>query len=114
MVDDEVPTSRWEAADWLAQRHPWVRELVARIVPGGTTRDDWLEELTAAVQGTETFDRQWAEYARAHPAPREDAWWDTWVDAGPVPPAAVQAFGVMSSGEKNLLRLVATLGGRVP
>ncbi|WP_315093237.1 hypothetical protein [uncultured Cellulomonas sp.] len=54
MVHEPVPAGSWEAADWIARRHVWVRGLVARIVPGGTTSENWLEELTAAVVGVET------------------------------------------------------------
>lgn len=73
MVDEQVPAGSWEAADWIARRHVWVRELVARIVPGGTTSENWLEEPTAAVVGVETHRHEWHEYEPAHPEPTDES-----------------------------------------
>ncbi|WP_426519616.1 hypothetical protein ACPPVQ_05970 [Diaminobutyricibacter sp. McL0618] len=112
---EPAPDSAWvAAADWIAERHEWLRQLVARIVLGGTSADDWLDQLVDAVIGFEEHELAWLEYERQHPAPRPESQYDAWFAAGPVATPGVQAFGLMSSGEKNLIRLVATLGGRVP
>ncbi|WP_053202939.1 hypothetical protein [Jiangella muralis] len=109
----EVPTDAYAAADWLAGRHPWVRQLVERIAGSIDAHPGWLDVVTAAVNGQLADAAAWEAYEARHPAPDDDdAFWE-WHAHGPKTSAEVQAFGVMSSGEKNLVRLVATLGGRV-
>ncbi|PZF81591.1 hypothetical protein [Jiangella anatolica] len=109
----EVPTDAYAAADWLAGRHPWVRQLVERIAGRIDDHPDWLDVITQAVNESEGDGAAWVEYERRHPAPDDDAAFWEWHAQGPKASPHVRAFGVMSSGEKNLVRLVATLGGRV-
>ncbi|SDU74884.1 hypothetical protein [Jiangella alkaliphila] len=109
----EIPTDAYLAADWLAARHPWVRQLVERIAGPVDRREDWLDVLTQAVNDSDGDGAAWVEYERRHPAPAEDAAFWEWHAQGPQPAPPVRAFGVMSGGEKRLIRLVATLGGRL-
>lgn len=109
----EIPTDAYIAADWLAARHPWLRQLAERIAGPIDRREDWLDILTHAVNDSDGDGAAWVEYERRHPAPADDAAFWEWHAKGPQPSPEVRAFGVMSSGEKRLMRLVATLGGRV-
>lgn len=115
MADTTVkaPSDVYRAADWLADRHPWVRQLVERIAGPIDQHPDWLDTITSAVNDQLAHSAAWAEYENRHPAPDDDAAFWEWQAQGPQAPETVRAFGVMSSGEKNLVRLVATLGGRV-
>ncbi|SDU26413.1 hypothetical protein [Jiangella alkaliphila] len=109
----KAPSDLWRAADWLAGRHPWVRQLVERITGPLILREDWLDVVTRAVNESDADGVAWVEYERRHPAPSDEVAFYRWQDAGPQSTPIAHAFGVMSSGEKNLVRLVATLGGRV-
>lgn len=80
---------RWKDARWLVGRHPRMQSLCERV---GAVDDDkdgrWPDVDTLA------------DVIRAYDAEREGPW--------------VRAFGVMSSGEKRLLRVLATMApGRV-
>ncbi|WP_026874748.1 hypothetical protein [Jiangella gansuensis] len=109
----EIPTDAYAAADWLAVRHPWVRQLAERIAGPIDEHPGWLDVVTQAVNGQLADAAAWEAYEARHPAPDDDAAFWEWHARGPQASHEVQAFGVMSSGEKNLVRLVATLGGRV-
>ncbi|WP_116949398.1 hypothetical protein [Jiangella endophytica] len=109
----DVPTDAYAAADWLAARHPWVRQLVERIAGRIEEHPGWLDAVTAAVNGHLADAAAWEAYEARHPAPDGDAAFWEWHAQGPKVSPEVRAFGVMSSGEKRLIRLVATLGGRV-
>lgn len=110
-MDDEVPSNPHDAAEWIARRRSWVRELFARIVVGGTDNADWLHHLTATLVGVEAYRVRWTDRVEAKPEPLNPARWETWADNGPRPTPDVSAFDVMSSGEQRVLRLVAALGG---
>lgn len=109
----KVPSDPYGAADWLAEQHPWLRSLVERIAGPTDDHPDWLDTITQAVNGHLADAAAWEAYEARHPAPAEDAAFWEWHAQGPQTPPEVQAFGVMSTGEKNLIRLIATLGGRV-
>lgn len=109
----EIPTDAYAAADWLAARHPWVRQLAERIAGPIDDHPGWPDTVTAAVNEHLAHSAAWSEYEDRHPAPDEDAAFWEWQERGPKASPPARAFGVMSSGEKNLIRLVATLGGRV-
>ncbi|WP_026874254.1 hypothetical protein [Jiangella gansuensis] len=72
-----------------------------------------MDVITATVNEHLAHSAACAEYEDRYPAPDDDAAFWEWQERGPQASREVQAFGVMSSGEKNLVRLVATLGGRV-
>jgi hypothetical protein len=110
---------RYAAATWLLGRHPQLARLAARIPgligadAGGPYHD--LDVLTDAVNGHHANNQEWADYQYRCPPPSDDGTYDRWVDAGPQPSVAVKAFGVLSSGEKARLRLLAMFAGdRVP
>ncbi|TDE12626.1 hypothetical protein [Jiangella asiatica] len=108
----EVPPSPYLAADWLAARHAWVRQLAERIA-GPLDHDvNWPDTIAQAVRDCEANQAAWAEYERRRRAPEDDAAYARWEANGPTSTPEAHAFGVMSSGEKNLIRLVATLAGR--
>ncbi|WP_116949230.1 hypothetical protein [Jiangella endophytica] len=109
----QAPSDVYRAADWLAGRHPWVRQLVERIAGRIDVHPDWPDTVAGAVNGHLAHSAAWAEYEDRFPPPDDDAAFWEWQERGPQASREVQAYGVMSSGEKNLVRLVATLGGRV-
>lgn len=112
------PGDRYEAADWLARRHDRVRYLADRL--GALEARQPVQEgvgmnpdvIAQAVYDAEIHNAEWAVYVRHHrpPGGDDDARYEAWLDAGPAGTPGAQAFGPMSSGEKNLVRLLATLG----
>ncbi|RIQ11122.1 hypothetical protein [Jiangella rhizosphaerae] len=79
----EVPADPYAAADWLAARHPWVRQLAERIAGPIDRREDWLDVLTRAVNESDGDGAAWVEYERRHPAPDDDAAFWEWHAQGP-------------------------------
>jgi len=118
-TEDKPPTNTYVAADWIVKRHPWAREMVERVVgPLGNIDDnhDWLEDLAQAVRDHATHTAEWQGYESRHPAPPwEDdneepgRKYDAWLNAGPKPTPGAAAYGPMSSGERRIVRLIATL-----
>ena len=104
----QPPSSNpYVAADWLRRRHPRVAELVARVA--GRDTEDWVDELARAIGDCVENNRAWDAYERVHRAPDDNEAWEAWHAAGPENTGRGSAFAVMSSGEQNLVRLVATL-----
>ena len=128
---EQVPSidNRPAAALWLVRRSPQLTATCRRI---GVLR---YSGRGAAAQAVESVDPDkvaqviydsdahaaaWDLYEASHPAPvptwnatsdeDEGRAYSAWLADGPSPNAGVAAFGVMSSGEKALLRLLATLG----
>ena len=118
---DQAPPrgNRYLSATWLLGRHQHLADLAARVPgvvcldPDGLYLD--LDALAEAINGHHANGRAWADYEHRHPAPHDDRDYDRWVAAGPQPEPAVKAFGVMSSGEKARLRLLAVFSAdRIP
>jgi hypothetical protein len=116
LLSVEAPCEVYAAADWLRSRHPWVDQLVRRIVGAGDDDSgqgwaggDWLDELAGAVNDGADHAAAWREYAARHRAPDGERAYVAWVDAGPAISVRGAAFAVMSGGEQRLVRLVATL-----
>ena len=106
------PSNNYQAADWLIARHEFARSNVARVVGRDPLADDefdWLEALADAWIATREHDAEWALYAARTREPRDDDAWEAWRAAGPEASPAVHQLGVMSSGERRVVRLVATL-----
>lgn len=111
-ISEVPPTNNYQAADWLIARHPWARENVARVVGRDPLADedfDWLEALADAWIDAREHDAAWGDYADRNREPSDGDAWEAWREAGPHASPAVHQLGVMSSGEKRMARLVATL-----
>lgn len=121
---DKPPTNTYQAADWIVKRHPWAREMVERVVgPLGDVDSNhgWLNELAQAVLDHAEYLEEWRRYEHRTPPPLEvndsderryKAWereCDAWEAAGPKPTSGAAAYGPMSSGERRIVRLIATL-----
>jgi hypothetical protein len=120
MTTTTPPTDPYEAAQWLLDRHRWPARLVARVAdttqPAGWWYDDdgqthtgWLDDLAQGFDDLDTWTRARTTWERTHPAPRTDTGWDTWDASGPQPTPTAQALACMSTGERDTLRLLATL-----
>lgn len=115
---DTAPSNRYAAADWLAGRHQRVMRLAERLgaadpAAGDTGFDP--DVIAQAVYEHDAHAALWQLYEAQHPAPgpydeHESPAYDEWEQAGPKATARAAAFGVMSSGEKAIVRLLATLG----
>ncbi|WP_125775355.1 hypothetical protein [Antribacter gilvus] len=105
------PTDPYQAADWLVNRHEWARQLVARVIPGGTTDPDWLDHYAHAFAAYEDHATAWKTYRATHWISdyATDTEYDAWQAAGPQAPPAAASLGAMSSGEARMCRLIATL-----
>lgn len=111
-ISEIPPSNSYQAADWLLTRHPWARQNVERVIGRDPLADDeydWLEALADAWTAAQEHDAAWADYTRRTREPRDDDAWEVWHSAGPQASPAVHQLGVMSSGEKRMARLVATL-----
>lgn len=121
---DTPPTNTYQAADWIVKRHPWGREMVERVVgPLGDVdaNHGWLNDLAQAVLDHAEHLEEWRRYKDRTPPPYEPddsdarkyrAWereYDAWEAAGPKPTPGAAAYGPMSSGERRIVRLIATL-----
>lgn len=120
--------NRWPAALWLVQRSPQLTAMCRRIGVlrySGRGAAQAVESVDPDKVAQVVFDSDahaaaWDVYEANHPYPAagrdamsdddEDRAYSAWLADGPSPNAGVAAFGVMSSGEKALLRLLATLG----
>lgn len=126
---DTAPPDPYQAANWVAERHPWARELARRVV--GITEEDWIngrvptywiDDLAQAVLDHQANGVEWAEYELRTPPPPEqydeaasERAYERWQQAGPKGTFGARAYGPMSSGEKRGIRLLATLSRkRVP
>jgi len=100
------------AGSWLLARHPWLKQLVSQIVPTDARREGyWLTYLANAVNVADESTHAWQAYAASTVAPDTDEAFALWQAAGPPPATApARAYLSMSSGERSVLRLVATLG----
>lgn len=110
MDDEQVPANHYQAADWLRARNPVLDKLVQRIAGDS---DNWLDEILGAVLDDTDFLTAWDAYVEQNPKPGRNAneyAWDAWENAGPQRTARAGAFAVMSSTEKRVIRLAATLG----
>jgi hypothetical protein len=117
--DEHAPADINRAAAWLRAGHPWLDELLTRVV-GPAEPDDlyarWLDVLVEGFNDLTEDRRAWEEYARTHPEPSQEGRWQTWHDAGPkLRTPAGRALAPMSGGEIRVLRLMTTLavGARV-
>lgn len=120
-----APADPYQAANWLYDRHERVRGLVDRIAPWKSLDSDSVtidvDAIAQAVHDDAANDAEWEAYRDRHPEPHtsmfteegEEAW-EVWQQAGPKPTELAAAYGVMSSGEKILVRLLATLSPTVP
>jgi hypothetical protein len=111
---DKAPAHPYDGAGWIVERHEWAQEIVGRVVGSlEPTHDDegahWLDRLAQAINDRYAWGLAWDEYKARTREPEDDAAWDAWEQAGPQPTPGARAFGVMSSGEKRLARLIATL-----
>ncbi|GAB3881458.1 hypothetical protein [Terrabacter terrigena] len=121
VIDDPAPADSYEAAAWLRERHPWLDELLTRVV-GPTDlrigRSAWLDELVDAFTELVEHGSDWRAYKAANPEPRESDDWEesertyaAWSHAGPqLRTGIAQSIAPMSSGEVRILRLLTTLG----
>lgn len=110
--------NNYRAALWLLGRHPRLADLMDRV-PGVVSVEDGepgidLEHLAAVLNGVPAYNRAWEDYEAQHRAPSgdDDSEFYRWQEAGPKADDTVSglaAFLVMSSGEKAMLRLLATL-----
>jgi hypothetical protein len=116
-VQDKPPTNTYQAADWIVKRHPWAREMVERVVgPLGDVDSNhiWLNELAQAVLDHAAYSEEWKRYRDRTPPPSsyddpDERKYNAWEAAGPQPTPGAAAYGPMSSGERRIVRLIATL-----
>ena len=113
--DQDPPRGhRYAAVCWLLGRHQQLSDVAARI-PGaiGVDTDGPYQDLgvlAEAINGVHIHAKAWADYEYRCPPPSDESAYDRWVDAGPTATPAVKAFGVLSSGEKARLRMLALFG----
>lgn len=105
-VDDPLDvTNTYVAANVIARRNPTLTKLVHRLVPGGINNEDWLDIVATTINANDEH----RETACAHDSTYTPAE-GTEYDASHSPrPASLSAFNRMSTGERAMLRLVATL-----
>ena len=111
-TDTTAPANTYQAAAWLRGRHPWLDELLPRVVgrPDGRQIEEWVDELVDGFNDLVETGSKWAEYESRNPAPADDDAYDQWRAAGPdYRTAAGRALAPMSSGEIRILRLITTL-----
>lgn len=112
---DKAPAHPYEGAGWIVERHEWAQEIVGRVVgpldERGEEGEHWLDRLAQAINDRHAWGEAWDAYRDRNPEPQGDdeAAYDRWDAAGPQATPGARAFGVMSSGEKRLARLIATL-----
>lgn len=120
---DAPPTNTYQAADWIVKRHPWAREMVERVVGPLDDVDanhDWLDDLAQAVLDEIEYGEAWTQYSHRNRQPeyreddngRSEREYDAWRAAGPKPTPGAAAYGPMSSGERRIVRLIATLASK--
>lgn len=107
MDHEQVPDNKYQAADWLRARNPWLDQLVQRIAGDS---DNWLDEIVGAVLDDTDHAAAMATYMQNNPEPFGDDEWATWESAGPQRTTRAHDFAVMSSSEQRVIRLAATLG----
>lgn len=115
------PADPVAAAAWLAGRHPIVQQIVARIVGPDWADVHWAQALANTINEEPALNAAWDDYGRTHPEPARtgdldasERAWEAWAQAGPRGSAQWRAYAPMSSTEKRLVRLLATLADRVP
>lgn len=110
-----VSTHPYEAADWLADRHPRVRDVVTYVSPNAfdddlpDTAPHWLDELAQAVIDYDRYVTEREAYRKRTTEPRDEDAWERWEAAGPQPTAGANRIAIMSDGIRRLARLLATL-----
>lgn len=127
----------WQQARWLVGRHRRMQILVERVgaiddVPDGDDEGRWphVEMLADIIRASDAYGRAWDRYRHSNyePSQREgeseeayNARWDAYEARAPKPEDSaaefnlatahgIRAYRPMSSGEKKLLRILATFG----
>lgn len=106
------PSDPYAAVDWLMARHEWPRHLVARVIPGGVGNPSWLDDFADVLAAHDAEVHAWNEYAELNPLSlfATEAQTAAWEAHGPDLPARhLGDLPVMSSGERRMCRLIATL-----
>lgn len=123
-VDRPPADNVWQQARWLVGRSPRVQVLCERVRAVDDEGDErWphIEMLADIICAYDGHGRAYEAYRRSYYPPDDDARFEAWEARGPkvedaaalfnlATPGGIRAYGPMSSGEKKLLRILATLG----
>lgn len=104
-----APDDRYAAAAWLVARHAALRRLLGRVPCLLDEDGDPDVDLLAETIGEyEQYVVAWEVYEHRSPAPRDEARFEVWQQAGPRASALVACISCMSTSERARLRMLAT------